>query len=212
MRRTRVAPVLVVVLVLAGCSAGPGDRTPEPIEATASEATVPEGTLSEAGFSASGVEEVRVDRSGTLPVSGDVQMDLGYQVRATGWRADYRSSDGGTVFALYTVPLAEPERVDAQIDPLGNRTTPEVAAEAQTAYGDLRGLEHERNRTVTVLGTETTVRQFSGTATRDGGTAEVTVYLAVVDHGSDRVRAVAVAPRDVEEWERLRPVFEDVSH
>jgi hypothetical protein len=65
---------------------------------------------------------------------------------------------------------------------------------------------------VTVLGTETTVRQFSGTATRDGGTAEVTVYLAVVDHGSDRVRAVAVAPRDVEEWERLRPVFEDVSH
>jgi len=211
MRRVWVATV-VLVLVLAGCNAGPGDRTPEPIEATASEATVPESTLSEAGFAASGVEEVRVDRSGTLSVSGDVEMDLGYQVRATGWRAGYRSSDGGTVFALYTVPLAEPERVDARIDPLGNHTTPEVVAEAQTAYSDPRGLEHEQNRTVTVLGAETTVQQFAGTATRDGETTEVTVYLATVDHESDRIRAVGVAPRDADGWGTLRTLFETVSH
>jgi hypothetical protein len=212
MRRAWVALVLVAVLVLAGCNAGPGDRTPAPIEATASEATVPGGALSDAGFSASGVEEVQADRSDTLSVSGDVEMDLGYQVRATGWRAGYRSPDGGTVFALYTVPLAEPERADAQIDPLGDHTTPEVVAEAQTGYSDPSGLEHERNRTVTVLGAETTVQQFSGTATRDGETAEVTVYLATVDHESDRVRAVGVEPRDVDSWETLRTLFENVSH
>jgi hypothetical protein len=212
MWHTRVGLFLLVLVVLAGCNAGPGDRTPEPIEATASEATVPEGALSDAGFSASGVEEAQVDRSGTLSVSGDVEMDLGYQVRATGWRATYRSAEGGTVFALYAVPLAEPERADAQIDPLGNHTTPEVVAGAQTAHSDPGGLEHERNRTVTVLGTETTVQQFSGTATRDGETAEVTVYLATVDHESDRVRAVGVAPRDADSWETLRTLFENVSH
>jgi hypothetical protein len=58
------------------------DRPYEPIEGTASKATVSGDALSAAGFSESGVEEVRVNRSGTLSISGDVEMDLGYRIRA----------------------------------------------------------------------------------------------------------------------------------
>ncbi len=204
--------VVVLLVVLAGCNAGPGDRTPQPIEASASEATVPAGGLSDSGFSESGVERVRVNRSGTLSISGDVEMDLGYQVRATGWRARYRAADSASVFNIYTVPLAKPERVDARIDPLGDQSLADVVAGAGTTYRNPEDLEHVRNRTVTVLETETTVQEFEGTATTDDGSADVTVYVTTVDHDSDRVRAVGIAPRDVDTWETMRTLFENISH
>lgn len=202
----------VVLVVLAGCSGGPGDRTPAPIEASASQATVTDDGLAGSGFSEVGVEQIRVNRSGTLSVSGDVEMDLGYQVFATGWRATYRSANGETVFALYTVPLAKPERVDARIDPLGDRSLADIVAEAQTSYTDPRNLEHVQNRTVTILDSESTVRQYAGTATADGEATEITVYVATVDHESDRIRAVAVTPGDADNRETLRTLFESVDH
>ncbi len=211
MRRTRVA-LLLTLVVLAGCNAGPGDRTPEPIEAEASAATVPEEALPSSGLSESGREEVAVDRSGTLSVSGDVEMNLGYQVRATGWRTTYRLADGRAVFGLYTVPLAEPERVDVRIDPLGDRSLPAIVATAQTTYSDPGDLERVQNRTATLLGTETTVEQFAGTATRDGETVAVTVHVTTVDHEGDRVRAVAVAPRGTDNWNQLRGLLENTAH
>jgi hypothetical protein len=212
MWHTRVGLLLLVLVVLAGCNAGPGDRTPEPIEVSASEATVSSEAVSAAGFAEAGVEEVQVDRSGTLSVSGDVEMDLGYQIRATGWRATYRSAEGASVFGLYTAPMAQPERVDARIDPLGDRSLAEIVAGAQTTYEDPADLERVQNRTVAVLGSETTVQQFAGTATRDGEDIEVTVHVATVDHEGDRLRAVGVTPREADNWETLRSLFEGVSH
>jgi hypothetical protein len=204
--------LLLTLVVLAGCSAGPGDRTPEPIEAEASPATVSGGALSATEFSESGREEVDVDRSGTLSISGDVEMSLGYQVRATGWRTTYRAAEGKTVFGLSAVPLAEPERVDVRIDPLGDRSLPDVVTAAQTTYSDPGELARVRNRTVSVLGTEETVQQFAGTATRDAETVEVTVYVATVDDDGDRIRAVAVTDREADHWNRLRRLFENIDH
>jgi hypothetical protein len=61
-------PLITVVLlvVVAGCSGGPGDRTPQSIEADASQATVTESALSETGFGEASAGQVAVDRSGTL--------------------------------------------------------------------------------------------------------------------------------------------------
>jgi hypothetical protein len=75
MHRGWLLVVLAVTVALAGCG-GAGDRTPEPIEATAAQATVDATTLSETGFTESAVEQVRVNRSGQLTISGDVNMDL----------------------------------------------------------------------------------------------------------------------------------------
>lgn len=204
--------LLVALVVLAGCGAGPGERTPEPIEAEASAATVPDGAISAAGFFENSREEIAVNRSGTLTISGDVEMSIGYQIRATGWRSTYRSTDGGTVFGLYTLPLAGPERVDTRIDPVGDRSLSEIVAVAQAVYSDPGELETEQNHTATVLGTETTVQQFAGTATRDSETVEITVYVTTVDHEGDRIRAVAVTPREASGWDRLRGLFEKTAH
>lgn len=211
MRHTWVVFVLVLV-VLAGCNAGPGDRTPEPIEASASQATVGGGTLSAAGFSEVGVEETDVRRSGTISISGDVEMDLGYQVQATAWRAEYGSGDGVSVFALYTVPMTQPERVDVRIDPLGDRSLADVVANAQSVYADPGEFEHVENRTVTALDSETTVQEYTATATREGSQTDVTVYVTRIDHESDRIRAVAVVPRDADSWETVRQLVENIEH
>lgn len=211
MRQGFALATLAVLVVLAGCSGGGGDggRTPQPIEANASQATVGADALSGTGFTEESVERVRVNRSGTLQISGDVQMSLGYQVRATGWRAVYRSD--AAVFALYTVPLAKPERVAATIDPLGDRSLATVVDGAQDTY-DVGGLDHERNRTATVLGDERPVRQYAGSATADGESVDVTVHVATVEHDEDVVRAVAVTPVDAADWATVRELLGGVEH
>jgi hypothetical protein len=199
--------VIAVAVVLAGCSGG-GTRTPQSIEATAAQATVGGSTLSETGFTDEGVERVRVNRSGTLQIAGDVQMSLGYRVNATGWRATYR--DGPRVFALYTVPDAKPDNVAARIDPLGDRSTAEIVAGAQDTYA-VESLSHRENRTATVLGSERTVRRYDGSATANG-TVEVTVSVVTVAHENDVVRAVAVVPADADAWPTVERLLAGVSH
>lgn len=212
MGRGRLILVLVV-LVVAGCNGGPGNRTPEPIEATASEATVTESALSETGFTETASTQTNVTRSGTLSIAGDVEMDLGYQIQATAWRTVYHPSDTEeTVFSLYTVPLAEPERVDVRIDPLGDATLPAIVSEAQPTYQLSGNLSHVQNRTVTILNTETTVQEFETTATTGNSTTKVTIYVTRIDHEADRIRAVAVTPRDANTWDTLRPLFENITH
>lgn len=212
MGRGRLILVLALV-VLAGCNAGPGDRTPEPIEASASEASVTESALSETGFAETATEQPSVTRSGTLSIAGDVELDAGYQIQATGSRAIYHPSDTkDTVFSLYTVPMVEPERVDVTIDPLGDASLVTIVSDAQPTYQVSGNLSHVQNRSVTILDTETTVQEFEATATTDDSTTEVTVYVARVDHESDRIRAVAVTPRDANMWDTLRPLFENVTH
>jgi hypothetical protein len=199
--------VIVVAVVLAGCSGG-GTRTPQSIEATATQAIVSDDTLAETGFTADGVERVQVNRSGTLQIAGDVQMSLGYRVNATGWRATYR--DGARVFALYTVPDAKPDNVAARIDPLGDRSTAVIVDGAQDAYA-VESLSHRENRTASVLGAERTVRRYAGTATANG-TVEVTVSVVTVDHENDIVRAVAIAPADADAWPTVEQLFGGFRH
>ena len=211
MRRMYLLAVVAVLAAVAGCTGGgPGDRTPQSIEADAARATVEEVALSETEFSEQSVRQVTVNRSGTLQISGDVQMNLGYRVNATGWRAVYRSSSGQGVFALYTVPQAKPDNVAATIDPLGDRSLPAVVDGAQDTYSDSSEFEHVRNRTITVLDRETTVQQFAATATADGGSTDVTVSVATVDNDGDIVRAVAVVPTETDDWSAVRPLFEGV--
>ncbi|WP_436926879.1 DUF6517 family protein [Halosimplex amylolyticum] len=211
MRRLSLLAAVAVVVVVAGCSgAGPGDRTPQSIEADAARSTVDDAALSETGFAEASVGQVAVNRSGTLRISGDVQMTLRYRVNGSGWRAVYQSSGGQGVFALYTVPRAKPDNVAATIDPLGDRSLAAVVDGAQDTYSDTGELEHVRNRTATVLGSEATVRQYAGSATAGGEPADVTVYVATVDHDGDVVRAVAVVPTDGDDWSTVRPMFEGI--
>lgn len=213
MRPPLAALVLAVLLVLAGC-AGPGDRTPEPIEGSASRATVGDDGLSAAGYEEVTVEEDRVERRGTLDVSGDVELVVDYHVDATAQRAVYRDADADppSVFALYSVPLVSPDQIDVRIDPLGDRSTADVAALAQGVYGEFGALEHVTNRTVSLLGSETTVANYRTTARSDGTSVDVSVYVAAVEHDGDVVRAVAVLPQADGDFDVVRTLLESTRH
>lgn len=208
MRHGFALALVTVLVVLAGCSdGGPGARTPQSIEADASRTTVDAAALSETGFTEQGVSQVAVNRSGTLTISGDVQMTLGYRVNATGWRAVYRSSGGQRVVGVYTVPQAKPDRVATTIDPLGDRSLATIVDGAQGTYSDTSDLQHVRNHTVTVFDRESTVQQYAGSATAEGESTGVTVYVATVEHDGEIIRAVAVGPADTDELATLRPLF-----
>lgn len=210
-------PVTVVavatLLVLAGCS-GPGDRTPQPIEGTASQATVGEDGLATAGYEEVTVESDRVNRTGTLDVSGDVELRVDYRVRATAQRAVYRTTGGDapSVFAVYSAPLVSPDAVAVTIDPLADRSTAEVATVVQATYGDFGEFDHVDDGSATLLGNETTLAKHATTAEVDGSTVDVFVYVARTEHGGDVVRAVAVVPRAADDPETLRTLLSALQH
>lgn len=213
MNRAIVGLSLALLIVVAGCS-GPGDRTPQPLEGTASAATVGDDGLSAAGYEKVAVRSEPVNRNGTLDVSGDVELTVNYRVRATAQRAEYRQTDGArpAVFALYSAPQVSPDSVDVAIDPLGDRSTVAIVERAQGTYGDLGTLEHVENSTVTLLGVETTLVTYATTAAAEGERVEVRVHVATVEHDGDVVRAVAVTPRDADDAETLRTLLSAVEH
>ncbi len=214
MTRPSVVIVVALAIVLAGCGGDGGNRTPEPIEGTASTATVGGDALSETGYAEATDETTTVNRSGTLDVSGDVELTVNYRIIATGQRTVYRS-DGSTppaVFALLTVPVVSPDSVDVDLDPLGDRSTVEVVTRAQGTYRDFDEFERVRNRTVETLGAEVTLQEFATTATTDSGSVSVSVFIARVEHEGDVVRAVAVLPADAADPGVVRTLVSAIQH
>lgn len=213
MDRPLTVVVLVGLVVVAGCAGG-ADRTPEPIRGEATPATVSQSGLSSSGYEQVTVDSQRVNRTGTIDVSGDVEMTVNYQVRATAQQAVYRKSDAElpSVFALFSVPLVSPDSVDVSIDPMGDRPLSEVAARSQETYADFGDLEHVTNASVTLLGTETTLQKYATTADADGNTVDVYVYVAVVEHDGDVVRAVAVLPQEADDAEMVRTLLASAQH
>ncbi|MEF8801469.1 MAG: DUF6517 family protein [Halolamina sp.] len=203
-RRHRVGVVAVALLVvLAGCGGPSGERTPETITATAGQATVSDVALSATGFSERTVQERQLSDSGTLDVSGDVEMEVTYRIEATTSRGVYASGEG-SVFAAYSVPLVEPDDVAATINPLGGRSVSDVVTHAQDTYGEFGDLDHVENTTVTMLGTQTTLGKYATAASGPDGSTEVFVYVAQVQHDGDVVVAVAVLPQANDDAEAVR--------
>lgn len=213
MNRIFAVVALAGLVAIAGCAGG-ADRTPEPIRGDAAQATASQSGLSSAGYEQVSVDSVRVNRTGTIDVSGDVEMTVNYQVRATAQRALYRKSDADSpsVFALFSVPLVSPDSVDVTIDPMGDRTLSEVASRSQETYSDFGDLEHVTNESATLLGTDTTLQKYATSADTGGNTVDVYVYFAVVEHDGDVVRAVAVLPQDADDSEAVRTLLESAQH
>lgn len=212
MVRTFTVVALACVVILAGC--GGGDRTPQPLRGEATAATAGQDALSAADYEQVAVESMQVNRSGTLDVSGDVELTVNYQIYATAQRATYEhsSTDSPSVFALLSVPLVSPDAVDVTLDPMGDRSLREVTDRAQPTYTNVGPLDHVSNKSATLLGTDTTLQKYATTAEADGSTVDVYVYIAVAEHNGDLIRAVAVLPQDADAPETVRTLLESAQH
>lgn len=196
-----VLPVLALV-VLAGCAgAGGGGGTPTPdppIRETATPAT-----LDPTAFSATGYAERRADAPPlnttiTARIEGDVTLRTTRDVRATTARRVYVRStpDGPAVVGLYAVPSVKPfENADLRKNPAVGLSPAERLARAQSVYADPRDLSTVGERSVTVLGTESALIRYRGTAGVNGTDRPVAAALVTVAHGDDYVTVGVVAPR-----------------
>ncbi|MFB6192280.1 MAG: DUF6517 family protein [Haloarculaceae archaeon] len=211
--RRALALLVVLVVLTAGCSGGGSDGGDGPIVASASPATIDEAVLAETGYERVLATNETHNTSFTLTIQGDVQANPTFEVRATVHRAVYRRSlDGGSAtVALLSVPTVKPsEQLASRIDPFRARTPAETAANATGA--DVSGLRHRDNRTVTVLGNETTMRLFDGTVARDGAAVDATVGVATVRDGTDAVTVVVVTPRGADERAAVDRLLAGVRH
>ncbi|WP_435063399.1 DUF6517 family protein [Halobaculum sp. EA56] len=211
MAPTRTVALLAVVaaVVLAGC--GGSGSGPDPAVVDGSPAALPADAASEAGYEPAGATNRTVNTTVTLSISGDVQLDVTREVSATvPVRRYVRSTDGGPArLALAAVPPVRPvpDRPEVR-NPVA--TTPGRLVRFLGGDPSLAGasFEHVANATVTLLGTETTLRVYATTA--DG--RDYRVAVATVRHDGDAVSAVAAWPAGVDERGRLADLLSAVEH
>lgn len=207
-RRTAAVLSVAALVALAGCGGGSGN---EPIEATADAATVGDGALDATGYSHEGTTSQQLNTSVTLSVQGDIEVQATRQVNATLRVARYRRSiDAGVAaFAAVSSPAVEPlDQFDVAKNPLDGIDTVAVVNRAQ-AVADVERLRRTgETEPVEILGNETTLTVYEGSA---NGTA-VTAYVGTVRHDGDYVTVVAVHPVGADERSRVLELAAGVEH
>ncbi len=190
-QRTVAAAVVAAMVLTAGCSVLTGD---EPVRFESSPATVSDAATSETGYEETAVsEEVR---SRTFSAGGRERA-----VEVTNHRAQYeRQLDLGPlgtqragVFAVLSSPAVEV--LGETFNPLADLSEEEILDRFDSQYDDLTVGDRVGNRTTTVLGQQTTVEKFDGTAALAGTEVDVFVHVTKVRHGDDFVVVVAVYPQ-----------------
>lgn len=196
---------LALVLVLAGCAGGGGGEATTdapPLRATATPATVSPAALDDTGYAERRADTPRLNTTITATIEGDVTLRTTRDVSVTTARRVYARStaDGPAVVALYTVPGVQPfENADLVKNPADALSTAALVTRAQPVYADVRDLSQVGERTVSLLGNETTLTRYRATATQNGTrTVTVAVAVATVAHGDDYVTVVAVTPRSAD--------------
>lgn len=211
MTRSHLAVATVVVLLLsAGCL---GVLTgSEPLEFTASPATVTDDALTEAGYQETDVEEQPIERDVT--VAGQERT-----VKVTNWVARYgRQVDLGPlgeqelgVFVLLSTPQVEV--VGRTFNPVDDMSNRELLQELQGNFEGLEVGERTGSDQARLLGRETTVETYDGTATVEGREVDLRIRITRVTHEGDIVIAVGAYPAQFpEEGDRIETLLGGVTH
>lgn len=211
-RRLSLSLVLAAFVVTAGCV---GVLTgSEPLTVEAEPVSVTAAAQSDAGYEAGRTTTQELEREVT--VAGQTR-----DVVVTNHVAEYsRTVEVGPLgtgeFARFVVVSTPAVDVLGQtFNPVGDMSDRELAELAQDQYQDLRNLRSAGERTVTVLGTETTVSRFTADATvgDTGQTIEVTLHVTRVRDGGDFIVVIAAHPTAIPgETERVDTMLGGVRH
>lgn len=206
--RPVVALALVLVLVLSGCSG-------TLVEYTASPAEIPDAALASAGYVHGNTTMVPLTyRVGAAGVSRDVTAQT--------WVAGYSkttSDDDTAAVVLYSSPNVEV--ADRSVNPLSQLSNRELIQFGIDRMTDLRGvggiedvsdLRETGTRNVTMLGTDTELVSYTGTAVVDGRRVAVVFNLAMVEHGDDIVVALGIHEETLDETAAHAALVEAVVH
>lgn len=114
-------------------------------------------------------------------------------------------------FTAYATPQVE--IAGRTLNPVGNLNNRELALRLQQQYTTISNVKLESERTVTVLGNETTVSKFRADSTMQSGQeVEVFMHVTKVKHEGDYVIVVAVHPTQIDEQGRVNTMLRGVEH
>lgn len=143
------------------------------------------------------------------------------EVEVTNHVAEYSRSVSVPLFgdqqvARFTV-LSTPKVTIAEqgpFNPVADMNNTELVLTLQEKYEGISNVQQESDRTVRVLGNQTTVSKFRADATMDNGeSVEVFIHITKVEHGDDFLVAVGVYPTQVDgEQENVDTLLRNIDH
>lgn len=209
MRKLAILLTVAVVASTAGCGFITGD---EALSFSADRATVSESALSETGYEESTVENQTISREFTV---GDQTRE----VEVTNGLAQYdRTVDlaglgeqRAATFAVFSSP--EVEIATRTFNPISEMSNRELLDRFSSEYDDLTIGEQVDNETRTVLGSETGVEKYEGTAQLDGAETDVYIHVTTVKHEGDFVVALGIYPQELSgEEENVFTMLDGIQH
>ena len=210
-RRRALTIGAVGLTALSGCTElATGD---EPLAREAEPAAISASTLSETGH------ELEDERTETLSEEVEAGGES-REVEATNHIALYSKSISGpdeseiegSLFGVVSTPAFE--FVGQSFNPIADADNEEILEFASSEFGQLDVGDQLDETTMSVLGTDTTVSKFDGTASFDGQCVDVHVYVTAVDHEDDIVLAVGGYPEELESQEEddILTLFSGIEH
>lgn len=194
-RRRALTVGAVGMTALSGCTEfATGD---EPLSRAATPAAVDASILEETGH------KLEAERTETLSEEIEAGGET-REVEATNHITLYTKSVSrpagdsieGSLFGVVSTPAFE--FLGQSFNPIADADNEEILAFASGEFGQLDVGEKLDETTLTVLGRETAVSKFDGTARFDGQRVDVHVYVTAVDHRDDIVLAVGGYPAALE--------------
>lgn len=209
---TRVSGTgLVVLLVLtAGCL---GVLTgSEPFVATASEVAVSDAALSDTDFEAGETRTAWLNE--TVEAAGQER-----DVRIRNYVATYQlpfsvGTDGSVQFGLFSVFSTPKVSVAGQgLNPIGRMPHRQLVEQVAGESGEVRDVQEEGTRELTVLGSTAEVTRFSAIAERSGQEFPVYIEVTRVEDGEDYVIGVGVYPQEsTDVGPQVETLFTGIEH
>ena len=208
MRPVVAGLALALVLALSGCSG-------TLVEYTASPAEIPESALESQGYVHGNTTMVPLTyRLGVAGVSRNITAET--------WVAGYSktpTANDTAAVVLYSSPNVE--LAGRSVNPLSQLSNRELIQNGIDRVTDLRGvggienvsdLRETGTRNVTMLGKQTQLVSYTGTAEVDGQRVSVVVNLAMVEHGDDIVVAIGIHEAALDETPAHATLVEAIVH
>ncbi|KAB1189039.1 MULTISPECIES: DUF6517 family protein [Haloferax] len=225
MRLLRPAFALAFVVILAGCLGGTTTISAEP-------ATIPSSAYETHGYVHG--------NSTVIPLSynvgvGPASRTVGVEMWASGYSKTTADDDIADITGLLVLSSPNREVAGQSANPLANLGNRELVgaglellsdAQALGNVPEVNGLREIEARPVTILGEETELVTYAGTVVvepgettvdgesvaYDGGSAEVRVHLATVEHEGDVIVVLAVHGAEVDESDAIAALAGAVEH
>lgn len=205
--------IVALAIVLAGCGGGGGGG---PVIVSADAATIQPGTLESTEFEPGAQSTNWVNSTVSVSISGDVELQASKDVRAQAPVRTYqRDTDAGPILiGLFTVPAVHLLESSADIvrNPAEGLAPVDLVGRVQSTYSDIDIAQQTANTSVVILGNETHLVSYAGTATVDEQTREVRISIATIRHGGAFVTFIEISPAPEADPDRTQQLLAGVQH